>query len=172
MRLREYLKRDDQLLAYRLQTEAARDRMTKNAKDRDRALATKNEVPLPEPDTEMEGDTAMTDVNGEKVQEVTGSRTIVVHVGSQNLRIGLASDALPKTVPMVLARRASQSEAEENGGEPRPKRQKLDDNQQPLEPERMFGPEVSAISCTSLHYQSAESCRISLLPYTERCVQS
>ena len=33
----EYLKRDDQILAFRLQQEEARNRMTKQAKDRDRA---------------------------------------------------------------------------------------------------------------------------------------
>lgn len=117
--------------------------MARNAKDRDRAFATKNEVPLPEPETEADGDTAMGDASGEKAQEVVGSKTVVIHVGSQNLRIGLASDALPKTIPMVLARKAKQNEAEEDGGEPRPKRLKLDGDQQPMEPEKMFGPEVN-----------------------------
>ncbi|WEW59102.1 actin-like protein arp8 [Emydomyces testavorans] len=139
----EYLKRDDQILAYRLQNEAARDRMAKNAKDRDRALATKHEVPLPDAETEADGDTAMIDASGEKIQEVIGSKTIVIHVGSQNLRIGLASDALPKTVPMVIARKARENEAEQDGGEPRPKRMKLEDGQ-PVEPEKMFGPEFAS----------------------------
>ncbi|EAS33316.2 chromatin remodeling complex subunit [Coccidioides immitis RS] len=139
----EYLKRDDQILAYRLQNEAARDRMAKNAKDRDRALAIKNEVPLPEPETEADGDTTMVDASGEKVQEVAGSKTIVIHVGSQNLRIGLASDALPKTVPMAIARKAEENEAEQDGGEPKPKRLKLDDGL-PMEPEKMFGPEFAS----------------------------
>ncbi|EEP76739.1 conserved hypothetical protein [Uncinocarpus reesii 1704] len=139
----EYLKRDDQILAYRLQNEAARDRMAKNAKDRDRALATKNEVPLPESEADADGDTTMVDASGEKAQELVGSKTIVIHVGSQNLRIGLASDALPKTVPMVIARRAEENEAEQDGGEPRPKRLKLDDGQC-MEPEKMFGPEFAS----------------------------
>ncbi|KAI1933898.1 actin-like protein arp8 [Ophidiomyces ophidiicola] len=148
----EYLKRDDQILAYRLQTEAARDRMTKNAKDRDRALANKNEVQLPEQDAEADGDTATMGTGGEKVQELVGSKTIVIHVGSQNLRIGLASDALPKTIPMVIARRATENEAEQDGGEPKPKRLKLDDGQ-PMEPEKMFGSEFAATystMCTEL----------------------
>src|SRR5438034_3193299 len=140
---REYLKRDDQILAYRLQNEEARNRMAKTAKDRDRALAMakSNELPLPEPEPEIDGDTVMEDANGDTTQVAVGSKTVVMHVGSQNLRIGLASDALPKTVPMVIARKSSESESETDGAEPRPKRLKLDDGQT-LEPEKMFGPEV------------------------------
>jgi actin-related protein 8 len=141
---RDYLKRDDQILAYRLQNEEARNRMAKAAKDRDRSLAmSKTEAPQPDSEAQADGDTMMADADEEEEEEppVVGSKTLVMHVGSQNLRIGLASDALPKTVPMVIARRAPQSESEENGGEPRPKRLKMDDGQQ-MEPEKMFGPEV------------------------------
>jgi len=60
------------------------------------------------------------------IMEVPGSKTIVIHPGSQNLRIGLASDPLPKTVPMVVARKAEHSESEENAGEPKPKRRKVE----------------------------------------------
>lgn len=122
--------------------------MAKNAKDRDRALAMSktNELPLPEPEAEAEaeaeGDSEMKDANGEPVAEAAvGSKVIVMHLGSQNLRIGLASDALPKTVPMVVARKSKESESEEDGVEPRPKRLKYDDGEL-MEPEKMFGPEV------------------------------
>lgn len=64
----------------------------------------------------------MDDVLGENY----GSKTIVIHVGSQNMRLGFATDALPKTVPMVIARRADKTEAEDS--EPLPKRQKLNDD--------------------------------------------
>lgn len=64
-----------------------------------------------------------------------GSKTIVIHVGSQNLRLGFATDALPKTVPMVIARKADRTEAEHS--EPVPKRLKLSDNS-----EEWFGQEV------------------------------
>jgi actin-related protein 8 len=141
---RDYLKRDDQILAYRLRDEEARNRMAKNAKDRDRALAMSktNELPLPEPEAEADGDTEMKDSNGEPVaQAAVGSKVIVMHLGSQNLRIGLASDALPKTVPMVIARKSKESESEEDGVEPRPKRLKYDDGEL-MEPEKMFGTEV------------------------------
>ncbi|KAK2786827.1 actin-like protein arp8 [Emmonsiellopsis sp. PD_33] len=141
----EYLKRDDQILAYRLQNEEVRNRMAKNAKDRDRALAMdkSSELPVPEPDAEGEGDTVMDDVDGESTEELAGSKIIVMHVGSQNLRVGLASDALPKTIPMCIARKSEENEAEEDGAEPKPKRLKLDDGQL-MEPEKMFGPEFSS----------------------------
>jgi actin-related protein 8 len=132
----EYLKRDDQILAYRLQQEENRNRMTKQAKDRDRALAQGRPVG-PEGDVEMDED------QDELQDEVSkGTKTIVIHFGSQNLRIGLASDALPKTVPMVIAKKAIRSESEEGCGEPKPKRVKLDDGSDP-EPEKQFGDEVS-----------------------------
>ena len=132
----EYLKRDDQILAYRLQQEEARNKMTKQAKDRDRALAQGRPVG-PDGDVEMDEDQ-------EEVEDEanSGSKTIVIHIGSQNMRIGLASDALPKTVPMVIAKKAEKSESEEGDGEPKPKRLKLDDGSL-AEPEKMFGDQVS-----------------------------
>lgn len=115
--------------------------MTKNAKDRDRALAMGKTEEL-EGDGEIDGETPMEDTE-ETPTEALGSKVIVIHVGSQNLRIGLASDALPKTVPMVIARKSTENESEEEGTEPIPKRLKLDDGS-PMEPEKMFGPEVRA----------------------------
>lgn len=114
--------------------------MAKTAKDRDRALAMAkaNDLGLPEADAE-DGDTNMEDAE-DTATETVGSKVIVIHVGSQNLRIGLASDALPKTVPMVIARKAASSESEDQE-EPCPKRLKLDDGS-PMDPEKMFGPEV------------------------------
>lgn len=132
----EYLKRDDQILAYRLQQEENRNRMTKQAKDRDRALAQGKPVG---PDGDVELDEDPDEVQDEMSK---GTKTIVIHIGSQNLRIGLASDALPKTVPMVIAKKSQKSESEEGDGEPKPKRVKLDDGEDP-EPEKQFGEEVS-----------------------------
>jgi len=99
------MKRDDQILALRLQNEANRDRMVQNAKDRDRALAAKaanSEVPLPM--SEME-DASSPDI-------MDPSKVIVIHPGSQNMRIGFASDALPRTFQMCLATRHPQTESE------------------------------------------------------------
>ncbi|KAI4202092.1 MAG: hypothetical protein LQ350_002759, partial [Teloschistes chrysophthalmus] len=136
----EYLKRDDQILPLRLQQEERRNRMTTNAKDRDRALAQSKpgEVSAPDIELDMDDDVAMDEAGGLVGQDAFGSKIIVIHPGSQNLRIGLAKDALPKTVPMVIARRWGTSESEEQGGEPKPKRLKSDDGTT-LEPEKMFG---------------------------------
>lgn len=147
-RCRDYLKRDDQILALRLQNEEARNRMTKHAKDRDRALAMAkpHELPLPDGDVEMGEDAALEEDGGALTgQDALGSKVIVMHIGSQNLRIGLASDALPKNVPMVIARKSKENESEQDGCEPRPKRLKLDDGTA-MEPEKSFGEEVR-LSC-------------------------
>ena len=141
---REYLKRDDQILPLRLLQEERRNRMTSNAKDRDRALAQSkvNDLPVPEVDMDLDDDVGMDELGNVPGQDASGNKVIVIHPGSQNLRIGLASDALPKTVPMVIARKWKSSESEEDS-EPLPKRMKLDDGSLP-EPEMLFGQEVSA----------------------------
>ncbi|KAJ5232700.1 hypothetical protein N7468_005656 [Penicillium chermesinum] len=136
----DYLKRDDQYLAFRLQNEEARTKMTKTAKDRDRALAMAKPEGA-EGEAEADGDATMEDAEDTPI-ETAGSKVIVIHVGSQNLRIGLSSDALPKTVPMVIARKASKNESEDHP-EPKPKRVKRDDGTAE-EPENLFGEEWSS----------------------------
>jgi len=85
-----------------------------------------------------------------------GSKTIVVHVGSQNMRIGLATDALPKTVPMVIAKKSARSEADDS--EPRPKRLKLDDN---ASSEEWFGDDVGlSMSDASCHFANDATVRV------------
>ena len=140
---REYLKRDDQILPLRLLQEERRNRMTANAKDRDRALAQAkpNDLPPPDVDMDMDDEAGLDEMGSSGGQDASGTKVVVIHPGSQNLRIGLASDALPKTVPMVIARKWRCNEAEESGREPRPKRLKLEDGSTP-EPEKMFGQEV------------------------------
>ena len=118
--------------------------MTTNAKDRDRALAQArpNDLPPTEGEMDIDDDVGAEDAGGALTgQDALGSKVIVMHPGSQNLRIGLASDALPKTVPMVIARKWTECESEEGDGEPTPKRLKRDDGST-LEPEKMFGDEV------------------------------
>jgi actin-related protein 8 len=118
--------------------------MTREAKDRDRALAQSNrsEFPLPEADVDMEDEAVADEGSAPAVgEEVLGSKVIVIHSGSQNLRIGLASDALPRTIPMVIARKWKCNESEEDGSEPRPKRIKADNDDEP-DPEQLFGAEV------------------------------
>lgn len=104
----DYMKRDDQVLALRLQNDATRDRLVQHARDRDRALSktANGELPLPVADIPEE-DGATTPSAG-----LDPSRVIVIHPGSQNLRIGFASDALPKTIPMTLATKFPQTETD------------------------------------------------------------
>jgi actin-related protein 8 len=129
---REFMKRDDQILTFRLQNEANREKMIRSAKDKDRALARTGNTDVPMP----------TNPDGEAEEDEDGSsgldpaKIIVIHPGSQNLRIGLASDALPKTVPMCVACKWPTTESMEY--EARPKRLKLD-----CPPEEMFGEEFS-----------------------------
>lgn len=81
-----------------------------------------------------------------------GNKTVVIHIGSQNLRLGFATDALPKTVPMVIARKSDRTEAEDS--EPLPKRIKLNED---APPEEWFGEEV----CTSYSsYQCKLTCAV------------
>ena len=117
--------------------------MATNLKNKDRALALgPNDVPAGDIGLDIDDDIGVDDVGGATGQDPLGSKVIVIHPGSQNLRIGLASDALPKSIPMVIARRSNMSEFEEYGGEPKPKRQRTDDGSL-LEPEKMFGDDVS-----------------------------
>lgn len=111
------MKRDDQVLALRLQTEAARDRLVQSAKDRDRALARNGhaEVPLPLPVADIQPEEAAASPN----DGTDPSKVIVIHPGSQNLRIGFASDALPKTIPMTVATKFPQTESEMHEALPR-----------------------------------------------------
>ncbi|KAJ4312989.1 actin-like protein arp8 [Fusarium piperis] len=104
----DYMKRDDQVLALRLQSDATRDRLVQSARDRDRALSKTANGELPLPVAELaEEDGATTPSTG-----MDPSRVIVIHPGSQNLRIGFASDALPRTIPMTLATKFPQTETE------------------------------------------------------------
>ena len=138
----EYLKRDDQILPLRLIQEERRNHMISKAKDRDRNLAQGADSETAGQDVDMEEEGL--EEGGEPLtgQETAGSKIIVIHPGSQNLRVGLASDALPKTVPMVIARKWKTNESED-GREPSPKRRKTEDGRS-LPPEKMFGEEFSS----------------------------
>lgn len=101
----EYLKRDDQILAYRTWNEE--QKRLKELKDKEKAekseqltaTAPVEDVTMPDADEEA---AAVED-------ETLGSKTIVIHPGSRNLRIGLASHAFPKTVPNVIAHKVRDS---------------------------------------------------------------
>lgn len=101
----DFMKRDDQVLALRLQAEANRDRLVQSAKDRDRALARNGTADVPLPLPELQPDDGVPSI-------LDPHKVVVIHPGSQNLRIGFASDALPKTIPATLATKFPQTESE------------------------------------------------------------
>lgn len=105
------------------------------------------ELPDAEAEAQAEGE------EGEDEEpEAVGKKTIVIHFGSQNLRIGFASDALPRTMPMVIAHQARESESEEHGGEPRPKRRKMDvADGSPERPAQLFSDEVGEVLCPRMY---------------------
>ena len=145
------MKRDDQILPLRLQQDERRFRMTTTAKDRDRALSQvkPEDLQIGEPEIDIDDDPGIDESGGVlSGQDALGSKVVVIHLGSQNLRIGLASDALPKTVPMVIARKWKHCESEQSGGEPRPKRLTSNDGSE-LEPEKIFGDDVRGSLCLS-----------------------
>ncbi len=112
----EYMKRDDQILPLRMQTEASRDKMIRNAKDRDRAMARTGDMTMIDgPDFDEEAD-------DEGTEGMDPSKIIVIHLGSQNMRIGLASDALPRTVPMCAAWKMAKTESDVKPPLPRRKK--------------------------------------------------
>jgi actin-related protein 8 len=126
----EFLKRDEQYLAVRYPHDEELARTVREARDKDRAMAQGVE-------TEAAEDV---DEAGASYSRDDPSRLIVLHVGSQNLRIGLGSDALPKTVPMVIARKWKESESEEDEVEPSPKRMKFEGTvPADVLPEKWFG---------------------------------
>lgn len=120
----EFLKRDEQFLAVRYPKDEERARIVQEARDKDRARALG--VPTTEGMTPQTTDETAEDAEASFASGTDISKLIVIHPGSQNLRIGLGSDALPKSIPMVIARRWKESEDEEDGGEPSPKRQKVE----------------------------------------------
>ncbi|KAI5782655.1 hypothetical protein EDC01DRAFT_619162 [Geopyxis carbonaria] len=133
----EYLKRDDQIMVLREQQEQlAREAAAQAEKERqiDAMPLDPAAIPAPVPGTDPmaidEPAEPPKPVDPEAAEEEEteryGSKIIVIHPGSQNLRLGFASDALPKSIPNVIAKRAEKAEFETE--ERWPKRAKLNDN--------------------------------------------
>ncbi|KAI0024581.1 putative chromatin remodeling complex subunit [Xylariomycetidae sp. FL0641] len=104
----EYMKQDRQILVINEAIKAA-EAKEKAAKEAARDRYARNdhgEVPLPVADGQPE------DVAATALNDIDPSKVIVIHPGSQNLRIGFASDALPRTIPMTLATKFPQTESE------------------------------------------------------------
>lgn len=165
----EYIKRDDQILPLRLIQEERRARLAAQHKERDRARNLDTSmIDAEEIDEEAEDDAA----GGQPDQEFTsGDDVIVIHPGSQNLRIGFASDILPKTVPMVIARQWKCNEHEGRGGIVIPPRIKEEDDSESM-PKRMFGAEFATRYdklCISLKTQMRQNKR-RVLPNSKELV--
>lgn len=96
----DYLKRDEQLVVPRQINELQKSlRDKKKDKDKETVPST---VPNSENasragDDEEDASDDETDSNGQRV--------IIIHPGSHNLRIGLGSDPVPRTIPFCIARR-------------------------------------------------------------------
>ncbi|KAN0115165.1 actin-like ATPase domain containing protein [Hyaloscypha variabilis] len=129
----DYMKRDEQILSFRLRDDDNREKMIKSAKDKDRALARTGDTDVP---LATNGDGEVEDEEAGVNDGIDASKMIIIHPGSQNLRIGFANNALPKSIPMTIACPWPLTESEEY--EARPKRQKLDTS-----PDQQFGEEFS-----------------------------
>lgn len=125
------------------QEEAVRTQAVQLEKEKQAAAAAAVDPNAMDIDSQTVVDDAAATVAAEEQEEATlGSKVIVIHPGSQNLRIGLANDALPKSLPNVIARRSPKAEYEEE--ERCPKRVKVmdDDGDDADLDDGMFGDEV------------------------------
>ncbi|CDO53838.1 hypothetical protein DV113_003252 [Geotrichum candidum] len=98
----DYLRRDDQIMFYReWNEEQRRVKEQKNA-----PAGTGASTPL--------ADGVQSDAQQPAEEKIPqGAKTIVIHIGSRNLRVGLASQAYPKTTPFVIAHRMTANGANE-----------------------------------------------------------
>lgn len=104
----DYLKSDSQYFAHRQISENAKKAaQAKKAKLADKELLEEAKIV-----TSARPDAANDDSDDDEEEETEGqaklgSKTIVLHLGSSNTRLGLASDPHPKSVPTVIARRTN-----------------------------------------------------------------
>ncbi|ORY81557.1 hypothetical protein BCR37DRAFT_402909 [Protomyces lactucae-debilis] len=98
----DYLKSDSQFYAHRLFIEhtkkvaqAKKDKLADKAAEKSEGAAAKDD------EDNEDGD----EDESPEERATLGAKSIVIHLGSRDLRVGLASHAYPKTVPCVIARR-------------------------------------------------------------------
>jgi actin-related protein 8 len=106
----DYLKSDSQFYAHRLFVEHTKrvaqlkkEKLAEKAAEKTEAAAAP-----PKKDDDEENEDGDEDESPEE-RATLGAKSIVVHLGSRDLRIGLASHAYPKTVPCVIARRTQRA---------------------------------------------------------------
>ncbi|ANB12697.1 Arp8p [Sugiyamaella lignohabitans] len=112
----DYLKRDDQIFFNRQWAEQQKSIKEKEAKEKELKAEKKAAIKLKLEESgatdnldedEIDDEEDEDDSEEEKEELAAGARTLVVHFGSRNLRLGLASQVYPKTVPNVIAHRQS-----------------------------------------------------------------
>lgn len=101
----EYLKKDEQVTMIRnWRREKLKDPATKNAGSEVKKA--------PEDEDEDDDDDENDNEEGNTEASRMGADTIVVHPGSQSLRIGRSTEAFPAVVPMVVGVRQEQKESD------------------------------------------------------------
>jgi len=100
----DYLKKDDQIFILRERKQIRLNKVQQKQEKKEQGTPipdapTSNATPIPGADDDEE----MEDDEVEEIEDRLGSKTIVIHPGSRNIRIGLGSDVYPKTFPFVLA---------------------------------------------------------------------
>lgn len=110
----EYLKSDSQYFAHRQISENAKKAaQLKKSKLAERELLEEAKI-VTSARTDPVNDESEEDDEEETAERATlGSKTIVLHLGSRNTRLGLASDPHPRTIPTVIARKVGHKRKEE-----------------------------------------------------------
>ncbi|CCH43827.1 hypothetical protein BN7_3381 [Wickerhamomyces ciferrii] len=106
----DYLKKDDQIFILRDRKQIRLNKVQSKTNNTNTSLKNENTPSVSTPLNEDEDDLDDEEVEAEAEAEVEeieedklGSKTIVLHPGSKNIRIGLGTDVYPKTFPFVLA---------------------------------------------------------------------
>lgn len=109
----DYLKSDNQYFANRQLAENARKAsQAKKAKLADKELLEEGKIVTNDRKENGNDDSEEEDEDESDGRAKLGAKTIVLHLGSSNTRLGLASDPQPKLIPTVIARQdARHSEA-------------------------------------------------------------
>ncbi|CCG83898.1 protein of unknown function [Taphrina deformans PYCC 5710] len=107
----EYLKNDNQYFANRQIAENAKKAaQMKKAKLAEKGSTDDGRTGVVAKTTGANDDSDDEDEEDTGERAALGSKTIVLHLGSSNTRLGLASDPHPKSVPTVLARKVPYSQ--------------------------------------------------------------
>ncbi|ODQ81589.1 hypothetical protein BABINDRAFT_159861 [Babjeviella inositovora NRRL Y-12698] len=124
----DYLKRDEQVLFVRKIREERTAKSSGTAKPKQKEFDIDNfdlnDLVKDDEEDEEDEDEDDDEIDGKSTEalklEKSGARTIVIHPGTANFRIGLATDVYPKTIPTVIA--VASSQKGENEGMPTPHR--------------------------------------------------